>query len=224
MGFSCFLCYSLCSFKCNAHFSSDHWISSIYITKMHRYMNTHMFVPEEQSVVFWMWLKRWTKINTALQSLCNSLKQRTFFSYVARKLQLLEAPEIFIFPIPSSLSCVLGVEKLILFILLVLYYQSRAPPLTLQFLSFIYISWNCSFGNCIFLEDLATYWASIVLLWGLLIPGPLFCTLCVNRCADGCFHLTSDWASYRTSLACVGSCSVRQLRMPALYCTWVKSQ
>lgn len=63
-------------------------------------------------------------------------KTKDIFYYVARKVWLLEAPrEIFIFPNCSSLSCVLGVEKLILFILVVPYYQSQAPPLTLQFLS-----------------------------------------------------------------------------------------
>lgn len=61
---------------------------------------------------------------------------KEIFYYMARKVWLLEGPpEIFIFPNCSSLGCVVGVEKLILFILLVLYYQSQAPPLTLQFLS-----------------------------------------------------------------------------------------
>lgn len=72
--------------------------------------------------------------------LVHFFKTKDFFYYVASKVWPLEAPpEIFIFPVPSSLSYVLGVEKLIPFILLVLYYQSQAPPLPLQSLRFIVV-------------------------------------------------------------------------------------
>lgn len=72
--------------------------------------------------------------------LVHFFKTKTFFYFVASKVWPLEGlPEIFIFPIPSSLSYILGVEKLIPFILLVLYYHSQAPPLPLQSLQFIFV-------------------------------------------------------------------------------------
>lgn len=64
-------------------------------------------------------------------------KTKYFFCYyVDNKVWLLKLLwRFFIFPITSSLSDVPGVEELIAFILLVVYYQSQDPSLPLQSIS-----------------------------------------------------------------------------------------
>jgi len=108
--------------------------------------------------------------------------------YVASQVWLFEAPpEIFVFAVPSSVSDAPGVEELIPFILLGVYYQSQASRSVL-----IRVSWN--HGSAIFfLGGLSQISDGHCIALGIIhFQGLCSANDVLMGCANGCFNLVSD--------------------------------
>lgn len=179
MGFICFLCYSLCSFKCNVHFSSHHWIN-FYINYWNAQIHTHTHSYPRQAEDRILGLS----IKLAKEKYCSKIlmpffKTKENLYYVASKVRPFEASPEVIFPVPSEMNA-RNEETHSIYtsavLLAVTWSFYLFPPVPLSHLYWVE-SWLCYLFLGMSWPDIGKV---LYCLKDYLFLGPLFCKWCIN--------------------------------------------